>query len=105
MLNRLSVDDTPYEGAGVCGYDRATDRYSGIWVDNNDQQIRFDDGRWDPRAKTITWTANVADAEGRYMRLLTVETFMGDKRTFESVALTRKGEVPLVRINFTRRAA
>lgn len=104
MLNRFSVDDTPYEGTGVWGYDRATDRYSGIWVDNNDQQIRFDDGLWDPQAKTITWTANQADPKGRYMRLLTVETFAGDTRTFESVALTRKGEVPLVRIKFTRRA-
>jgi hypothetical protein len=37
--------------------------------------------------------------------MLTTEEFNGDKRIFRSVALTRKGEVPLVIIAFTRRKA
>ena len=103
MLNRFAVEGTPYQGTGVWGFDRVTGRYKGIWVDNNDQQIRFDDGRWDPETNTLTWTADVAQADGRHMRMLTTEEFKGDKRVFRSVALTRKGEVPLVTIEFTRR--
>lgn len=103
MLNRFAVNETPYQGTGVWGFDRVTGRYKGVWVDNNDQQIRFDDGRWDPETNTLTWTADVAQPDGRHMRLLTTEEFKGDKRVFRSVALTRKGEVPLVLIEFTRR--
>ena len=103
MLNRFSVEGTPYEGTGVWGYDRTTGRFTGIWADNNDAQIRMDDGRWDAATSTITWTANMVQPDGRYVRLLTTSTFNGNTRTFRSVALTRGGEVPLVEIVFTRR--
>lgn len=105
MLNRFSVDGTPYEGTGLWGYDRTTGRFSGVWGDNNDQQIRSDDGRWDAATKTLIWTANMVQPNGAWVRLLTTEKFEGDVRLFETVALTRKGEVPLVRIRFTKRKA
>ncbi len=103
IINEFSVKGTPYEGTGVWGFDRTKNRFSGIWVDNNDQQIRMDDGRWDPAKKTIIWTANVAQPDGAWMRLLFTEKFEGTVRRFDMVALTRKGEVPLVRIVFTKR--
>lgn len=105
MLNRFSVDGTPYQGTGVWGYNRQTGRYSGIWVDNNDQTIRLDDGRWDEAAKVMTWSANIIQPDGRQQRLLFTEEFKGDVRNFNMVALTRKGEVPLVRMVFTKRKA
>ena len=103
MLNRFSVEGTPYEGTGLWGYDRTTGRYSGVWTDNNDHQIRMDHGRWDPAARTMTWTADMPQADGRHMRLLISEVFKGETRTFDIMALTRKGEVPLVKMLFTRR--
>jgi hypothetical protein len=105
IINRFQVDGTPYQGTGVWGYDRSTGRYSGIWVDNNDQTIRADDGRWDAAAKTMTWSANIIMPDGRQQRLLFTEEFRGETRTFNMVALTRKGEVPLVRMVFTKRKA
>jgi hypothetical protein len=104
IVNELSVEGTPYEGTGVWGYDRVTGRYSGIWVDNNDQQFRTDDGRWDPATQTMTWTADMPQPDGRHMRLLFTEKFEGKVRRFDMVALTRKGEVPLVSMVFTRRS-
>ena len=103
MLNEFMVEGTPYEGTGVWGFDRTKGRFSGIWVDNNDQQIRLDDGRWDEAAKTITWSANIAAPSGAFQRLLFTEKFEGSVRKFDMVALTRKGEVPLVRMIFTKR--
>ena len=103
MLNRFSVEGTPYEGTGIWGADRTTGRFSGIWVDNNDAQIRTDDGRWDAATNTMTWTADMAQPDGRHVRLLITEEFRGDTRSFRTVALTRRGEVPLVEILFTRR--
>jgi hypothetical protein len=105
MLNRFQVEGTPYEGTGLWGADRTTGRFSGVWVDNNDAQIRADDGRWDPATQTLTWTADMVQPDGRHVRLLTTETFRGDTREFRSVSLTRRGEVPLVEIVFTRRPA
>ena len=105
MLNRFSVDGTPYEGTGIWGADRTTGRFSGIWTDNNDAQIRLDDGRWDAATNAMTWSANMLQTDGSWLRLLTIESFHGDRRTFRSVALTRRGEVPLVEIVFTRRPA
>ena len=104
MLNRFSVEGTPYEGTGVWGYDRTTGRFSGIWVDNNDAQIRMDDGRWDPATRTITWSADMVQPDGRHLRLIATSTFNGDTRIYRSSALTRAGEVKLVEIVFTRRA-
>ena len=103
IINEFSVVGTPYEGTGIWGFDWTKGRFSGIWVDNNDQQIRMDDGRWDEANKTMTWSANLAQPNGAWMRLLFTEKFEGPVRRFEMVALTRKGEVPLVRMQFTKR--
>jgi hypothetical protein len=105
IINEFQVDGTPYEGTGVWGFDRTKGRLSGIWVDNNDAQIRMDDGRWDEASKTITWSANLPQPNGAWMRLLFTEKFEGDVRRFDSVALTRKGEVPTVRIVFRKRGS
>ena len=105
IINEFAVAGTPYEGTGVWGYDRTTGRLSGIWVDNNDAQIRMDDGRWDEATQTITWSANLAQPNGTWMRLLATEKFEGTIRRFETVALTRKGEVPLFRAVFVKRAS
>jgi hypothetical protein len=104
IINEFAVEGTPYEGTGVWGFDRTKGRFSGIWVDNNDQQIRMDDGRWDEATKTMTWSANLAQPTGAWMRLLFTEKFEGATRRFDMVALTRKGEVPLVRMVFTKRS-
>ena len=103
ILNEFAVDGTPYEGTGVWGYDRTTGRFSGIWTDNNDQQIRLDDGRWDPATKTLTWTAKMVQPGGGWMVTVATEKFMGDKRSFEMVALSRNGAIPTVRMMFTKR--
>ena len=103
MLNEFAVTGTPYEGTGVWGFDRTTGRFSGIWTDNNDQQIRLDDGRWDPITKTLTWTARMVQPGGGWMVTVATEKFMGDKRSFDMDALSRKGAVPLVRMMFTKR--
>jgi len=105
MLNLFSVAGTPYEGTGVWGFDRTTGRLTGIWADNNDQQIRLDDGRWNPETKTLTWTAKTVQPGGGWMVTVATEKFDGATRTFDMVALTRKGAVPLVSMIFTRRPA
>ena len=102
MLNRFSVEGTPYQGTGLWGFDRLTGRYKGVWVDNNDRQIRIDDGRWNPATRVMQWNAGIIQADGTYLPLLMTERFEAERRLFRTVALTRKGEVPLVEIEFRR---
>ena len=104
VLDEFSVDGTPYQGTGMWGYDRATGRYTGVWQDNNDQHMRIDDGMWNAAKKTMTWSSDTVTAGGGHMVTVMTTTFESDTvRTFENVALTRKGQVPLVRIRFTKR--
>jgi hypothetical protein len=103
MVNEFSVDGTPYEGTGIWGYDRITNRFVGMWVDNNYQQMRFDDGRWNAEKQTMVWTSNVVDPDGFWVRYLATAEMKGDTRIFDMVALTRKGAVPQLHIVFTRR--
>lgn len=105
MLNRMSVNGGPYEGTGIWGYDAATGRYKGAWVDNGNARIRMDDGRWDPESSTMTWTAEVERAGGRRLRMRATSTFSGNMRIYRSYAVTEIGEAPLSTVVFTKRPA
>ncbi len=105
MLNQFSVEGTPYEGTGLWGYDPKTGKYRGIWADNNEHRIRVDEGTWDPGTQTMTWTAEMVQADGSVAPLRFTEAFKGDVRTFHMVAIGPKSgkEFPLLDITFTRR--
>jgi hypothetical protein len=103
ILNRLSVNGGAYEGTGIWGYDPKTGHYSGAWVDNGTGRIRMDDGAWDPKSSTMTWTSQLERADGRVIRMRATSTFAGNRRTYRSFAMTDSGEVPLSTVIFTRR--
>jgi hypothetical protein len=105
MLNEFHVEGTPYEGTGTWGWDAATKRYIGVWVDNNAHRMRQDVGYWDAKTKTMHWRNDMVGPDGTVLPMRMTEVFMGDKRTFEIAQVgPRTGkEVILVRMEFTRR--
>jgi hypothetical protein len=103
MLNRMSVNGGAYEGTGFWGYDAATGRYSGVWVDNGTRRIRADDGSWNAATNMMTWTSEVERSDGTKVRLKATSTFAGNIRTYRSFVVTESGERPLTTVIFTRR--
>ena len=103
MLNRMSVNGGAYEGTGIWGFDARTGRYCGVWVDNGAVRVRTDDGTWNPAARTMTWTSTVERADGGVFRMRATSTFAGDRRIYQSFAITDSGDVPLTTVIFTRR--
>jgi len=100
--------DAKYGGHGTWGYDPKKQRYVGIWVDSNQDYIRFDEGVWDAASKTMTWTSELRQPDpyppAKYRM---TEAFRGDTRVLTMTAIGAKSgkEVPLGKITFTRRRA
>ena len=103
MLNRMSVNGGAYEGTGIWGYDPMTGRFPGVWVDNGTGAIRMDEGAWDARTNTMTWTSRTERADGKVMRMRATSTFVGNTRLYRSFAVTDEGERLLSTVLFTRR--
>ncbi|HYE50535.1 MAG TPA: DUF1579 family protein [Azospirillaceae bacterium] len=105
IVNEFQVEGTPYQGTGLWGYDPKQGKYIGIWADNNEHRIRRDLGTWDEATQTMTWTAELHQADGSIAPLRFTEKFEGEKRTFHMIAIGPKTgkEVPLLHIVFTRR--
>ena len=98
--------DAKYGGHGTWGYDPKKAKYVGIWVDSNQDYIRLDEGTFDAKTQTMTWTSELRQPDpyppAKYRM---TETFRGDTRTLTMTAIGAKSgkEVPLGSIVFTRR--
>jgi len=98
--------DAKYGGHGTWGYDPKRAKYVGIWVDSNQDYIRLDEGTFDAKTKTMTWTSELRQPDpyppAKYRM---TEEFRGDTRTLVMTAIGAKSgkEVPLGTIVFTRR--
>ena len=98
--------DAKYGGHGTWGYDPKKAKYVGIWVDSNQDYIRLDEGTFDAKTQTMTWTSELRQPDpyppAKYRM---TEAFRGDTRTPTMTAIGAKSgrEVPLGTIVFTRR--
>ena len=56
---------TGFEGCGIYGYNPATKRYVGTWVDDMRTNIYVGDGDWDATTRTMTyhWTAKMPNGQ------------------------------------------
>ena len=105
LKNDFVVDAT-YGGHGTWGYDAKKAKYVGIWVDSNQDYIRIDEGTFDAKTETMTWTSELRQPDpyppAKYRM---TETFRGDTRVLTMTAIGAKSgkEVPLGTIVFTRR--
>jgi hypothetical protein len=105
IKNDFAVDEK-YGGHGTWGYDPKKGRYVGIWVDSNQDYIRLDEGTFDAKTRTMTWTSELRQPDpyppAKYRM---TETFEGDRRVLTMTAIGAKSgrEIPLGTILFTRR--
>lgn len=56
---------TGFEGHGIYGYNAATKRYVGTWVDDMRSNIYVGEGEWDATTKTMTYVWKAAMPNGQ----------------------------------------
>lgn len=97
--------NTPFEGAGVFGYDTVAGEYVGTWMDSMSTQMLVHRGAGSPDARTITMSGSFRDPLGRVIRDRNVMTFIDkDAHTYEMFHTGPDGAERLVgRIEYTRR--
>lgn len=59
--------ETGYEGHGVYGWDPATGKYTGVWVDSMQSAIARSEGTWDAATRTMTFITETTH-QGRPVR-------------------------------------
>ncbi|NCT68731.1 MAG: DUF1579 domain-containing protein [Rhodanobacteraceae bacterium] len=105
IRNDFAVD-AKYGGHGTWGYDPVKGKYVGIWVDSNQDYIRFDEGTYDTATRTMTWWSELRQpAPHPPAKYRMREEFRGDTRVLTMTAIGPKSgkEIPLGTITFTRR--
>ena len=105
IKNEFSVNGTEYGGHGVWGWDTQKKKYVGIWVDANQDYVRFDEGTWDAATKTMTWWSDCPHPQGGTYKQRMIETFGEGVRTLTITAIGPKSgkEQLLVSMKFTLR--
>jgi len=105
ITNDFAVD-AKYGGHGTWGYDSKKGKYVGIWVDSNQDYIRLDEGTFDAKTQTMTWSSELRQPDpyppAKYRM---TEEFKGNTRVLTMTAIGAKSgkEFPLGTIVFTRR--
>ncbi len=105
IKNDFAVD-AKYGGHGTWGYDPVKRKYVGIWVDSNQDYIRFDEGSYDATTRTMTWSSELRQpAPHPPAKYRMTEEFRGDTRVLTMTAIGPKTgkEIPLGTITFRRR--
>ena len=96
--------DSGFEGHGIYGWDAATERYTGVWVDSMQTAISRAEGSWDPASKTMTFHVEVSHA-GQTVR------YREETRTLPDGSLVYRnlvptpggGEFEMIRTTYRRR--
>ncbi len=65
LLTDFKNHTTGFEGHGIYGYNAASKRYVGTWVDDMRTNLYLGEGDWDEATKTMTyrWTASMPDGK------------------------------------------
>ncbi len=95
---------TGFEGHGIYGYNQATKRYVGTWVDDMRGHIYVGDGEWDEASKTMTYSWSASLPDGRTMTWKeTSRTTAEDERLFRVVFPGPDGgEFEMMRVLYRR---
>lgn len=83
LITDFKNHTTGFEGHGIYGYNPATKRYVGTWVDDMRTSIYVGEGEWDERSQTMTYTWSAALPNGKTMSWKeTSETVSENERVF-----------------------
>lgn len=95
---------TPFEGHGLTGYDPATNKYNGYWVDSMITKGMVLEGTCDSTGKKRTMTGQGAGPNGPMTFIMEMDHTGPDSRVFTLSAPGPDGKpMPMVKISYKRR--
>ncbi len=104
LVTDLKNHTTGFEGHGIYGYNTATQRYVGTWVDDMRTNIYVGEGAWDAPTRTMTfrWTATMPNGQAMSWRE-TTQTISDTEQRFSSFfPLPDGGEFEMIRATYRK---
>ena len=95
---------TGFEGHGIYGYNAASKRYVGTWVDDMRTNIYVGEGEWDAAAKTMTYSWSAKMPNGQTMAWRETSQLVSDTEQVFRVLLPLPdgGEFEMMRAVYRR---
>jgi hypothetical protein len=94
-----------FEGRGQFGYNASKGKYVGTWVDSMSHGIAMLEGSYDPKTKTMTYTGEGVDADGKtkYTEKMVTTTKEDGSRVFTLYMKFDKDEVKFMEVTYQKR--
>lgn len=94
-----------FEGKGFWGYNTATNKYEGLWIDTATTQMQTEQGEVDSSGKVWTMVGEARDPHGKpFKKKSIIKLIDTDHHTMEMYFSTPQGEQKGMEINYTRKA-
>ena len=96
----------PFEGKSVVGYDNARKVFQSTWVDNMGSGVMYLEGKYNEKAKTITFKGTAVDGmTGKIENIRQTMKFVDDKTQMMEMFMTKEGkEFKTMEIKFTKKS-
>ena len=96
--------DSGFEGHGVYGWDPATEKYTGVWVDGMGSSIARSEGTWDPATRTMTFLTETTHGGNTVRYREVTQTVEDGTQVYHHLVPTPDGgEFEMIRITYRRR--
>ena len=95
--------DMPFEGHGLFGYDNATKKFFGTWIDNFGTGVMNTEGTYDEATKTFNYTGSGVGPTGEY-KVREISKYIDDDHSHFEMYMTEgeKPEMKTMEIEYTR---
>jgi hypothetical protein len=95
--------ESGFEGHGVHGWDGATERYTGVWVDSMQGGIARSEGTWDAAARTMTFVTEVTQGDKSFCYREITQTLEDGTQVYRNLVPSPGGEFEMIRAVYRRR--
>jgi hypothetical protein len=97
--------DSGFEGHGIYGWDAATGKYTGVWVDSMQTAISRAEGSWDPATKTMTFHVEVTHGGQKVRYREETQTQPDGSLVYRNLVPTPDGvEFEMIRSTYRKRS-
>lgn len=93
----------PFEGRSIFGYDNATKKFFGTWIDNMGTGIMITEGVYNEATKTFAYTGSGVGPTGEY-KVREISKYIDDDHSFFEMYMAEGGkpEMKMMEIKYTR---